>query len=221
MNTQSTDPYIKHRSEYQIHTDNLNAAKQNWQRIAFLLAIVCIGQLWLVLYAFNKAHVTPYVVDVDTLGRAQAVTEIKEAPLNDERVIRAFVYQYIDRARSVASDPEIIKSNLGNVYKDSTASVQRNFLDVYYQENNPLDYMKDKGTKYIEPTVFLRQSENTYSVEWREIEKNYDNQILGETRYKGLISVVQVPPTNKDNFKDHPDNPFGLYVTSVSWAKLM
>ena len=221
MSTQSTDPYIKARSEYQIHTDNLNAAKQNWQRLAFLLAFVCIGQLWLVLYAINKAHVTPYVVDVDTLGRAQAVTEIKEAPLNDERVIRAFVYQYIDRARSVASDPEIIKSNLGNVYKDSTASVQRNFLDVYYQENNPLDYMKDKGTKYIEPTIFLRQSENTYSVEWREIERNYDNQILGETRYKGLISVVQVPPTNKDNFKDNPDNPFGLYVTSVSWAKLM
>ena len=81
--------------------------------------------------------------------------------------------------------------------------------------------MKNKGTKYIEPTVFLRQSENTYSVEWREIEKNYDNQILGETRYKGLISVVQVPPTNKDNFKDNPDNPFGLYVTSVSWAKLV
>jgi len=221
MSPQNTDPYIRARSEYQIHTDNLNASKQNWQRAAFFLMFVCVGQQFLIYHAINKAHVAPYVVNVDDLGRARAITEIKEAPINDERVIRAFVYQYIDRARSVASDPEIIKSNLQNVYQDSTESVQRNFLDSFYKDNNPLDYMKNKGTKYIELTVFLRQSENTYSVEWREIEKNYDNQILGETKYKGLISVVQVPPTNKDNFKDNPDNPFGLYVTSVSWAKLI
>jgi type IV secretion system protein VirB5 len=220
MTTQSSDPYIKARTEWQMLNDNISASKENWKRVTYLLLFVCIGQLWLVYYAINKAHVTPYVVNVDDLGRARAITEIKEAPLNDERVIRAFVYQYIDRVWSVASDPQVIKMNLENAYKDSTESVQKNFLDAFQQEDNPLDYMKNKGTKFIEPTVFLRQSENTYSIEWREIDRNYDNQVLGETRFKGLISVVQVPPTNKDSMEDNPDNPFGLYVTSVSWAKL-
>jgi type IV secretory pathway TrbF-like protein len=150
-----------------------------------------------------------------------AVTELKESPLTDERIVRAFVYQYIDRARSIASDPEVIKKNLGLVYKDSIESVKRNFLDVYYKDNNPLDYMKEKGTRYIEPKTFLRQSENTYYVEWREIERNYDNQVLGDSTYKGLISVVQVTPTNKDSIKENPLNPWGFHVTSVSWSKLL
>ena len=187
---------------------------------ALLMCFICMGQQVIIYHGQNKSHVVPYVVNVDDLGRAKVITEIQEAPINDERVIRAFVYQYIDRVWSVASDPGVIKRNLENAYKDSTESVQKNFLDSFQQEDNPLDYMKSKGTKYIEPTVFLRQSENTYSVEWREIDRNYDNQVLGETRYKGLFSVVQVPHTNKDNFEDNPDNPFGLYVTSVSWAKL-
>jgi len=220
MSTQSTDPYIKARKEYEMQHDNLTASLQNWRRFALLMCFICMGQQVIIYHGQNKSHVVPYVVNVDDLGRAKVITEIQEAPINDERVIRAFVYQYIDRVWSVASDPGVIKRNLENAYKDSTESVQKNFLDTFQQEDNPLDYMKSKGTKYIEPTVFLRQSENTYSVEWREIDRNYDNQVLGETRYKGLFSVVQVPHTNKDNFEDNPDNPFGLYVTSVSWAKL-
>ena len=221
MTSNSVDPYQKHRNEYQMQNDNLNAAKQNWQRIAFLLAIVAIGELALVMYSEKKAHVIPFVVEVDTLGRAQAMTELKDVPINDERIIRAFIFHYLDRARTIASDPEIIKQYLGDVYKDSIESVQRNFLDPYYLANNPLDFMQKKGTRYIEPKVFLKQDENTYSVEWVEYERNYDNQLLSETRYKGLISIVQVPPTNSDSFKDNPDNPFGFYVTSVSWTKLI
>jgi type IV secretion system protein TrbF len=221
MTSNSVDPYQKHRNEYQMQNDNLNAAKQNWQRIAFLLAIVAIGELALVMYSEKKAHVIPFVVEVDTLGRAQAMTELKDVPINDERIIRAFIFHYLDRARTIASDPEIIKQYLGEVYKDSIESVQRNFLDPYYLANNPLDFMQKKGTRYIEPKVFLKQDENTYSVEWVEYERNYDNQLLSETRYKGLISIVQVPPTNSDSFKDNPDNPFGFYVTSVSWTKLI
>ena len=99
--------------------------------------------------------------------------------------------------------------------------MQNNFLDRYYKENNPFDYAQKEGTRHIELLVFLKEAENTYSVEWREIERNYDNQVLGEAHYKALISVIQVPPTSGDQYRENPLNPFGLYVTSLSWAKLM
>ena len=67
----------------------------------------------------------------------------------------------------------------------------------------------------------LKEAENIYSVEWREIERNYDNQVLGEAHYKALISVIQIPHTNEDQYRENPLNPFGLYVTSLSWSKLM
>ena len=173
------------------------------------------------IFTIKKSHVVPYIVEVDNLGRALATNEVKDVPLNDERIIKAFVYQYIDQARSVISDPESLRNNLIQVYQESIKSVQSNFLDGYYKENNPFDYAQNKGTRHIELLVFLKEAENTYSVEWREIERNYENQVLGESHYKALISVIQIPHTNEDQFRENPLNPFGLYVTSLSWAKLM
>jgi len=221
MNTKITDPYIKARQEYDEITHNINVSKQNWQRIAFVLGLALIVSITSNILTINKAHVIPYIVQVDNLGRALATTEAKELPLNDERITKAFVYQYIDMARSVVSDPVALRNDLTQVYQESIKSLQSNFLDDYYKQNNPFDYAQNKGTRHVEFLVFLKEAENTYSVEWREIERNYDNQVLDETHYKALITVIQIPPTNEDQYKENPLNPFGLYVTSLSWSKLI
>lgn len=221
MSTKITDPYIKARKEYDEITHNINASKQNWQRIAFVLGLALIISITSNIFTIKKAHVIPYIVEVDNLGRALAVSEAKEMPLNDERIIKAFVYQYIDMARSVISDPEALRKGLTQVYQESIKSLQSNFLDPYYKDNNPFDYAQKKGTRHIEFLVLLKEAENTYCVEWREIERNYDNQVLGEAHYKALISVIQIPHTKEDQFRGNPLNPFGLYVTSLSWSKLM
>ena len=221
MDAKTIDPYIKARKEYDEITHNINASKKNWQRMAFVLGVGLVISIASNILTINKAHIIPYVVQVDNLGRALATTEAKEVPLNDERIIKAFVYQYIDQARSVISDPESLRNNLSQVYQDSIKSLQINFLDVYYKENNPFDYAQNKGTRHVEFLVFLKEAEHTYSVEWREIERNYDNQVLGEAHYKALISVIQIPHTNEDQYRENPLNPFGLYVTSLSWSKLI
>jgi len=221
MNSKTIDPYIKARKEYDEITHNINSAKKNWQSMAFVLGFALIVSIASNILTINKAHIIPYVVQVDNLGRALATNEVKETAVNDEKIIKAFVFQYIDQARSVISDPQALRKNLTQVYRQSIKSVQINFLDAYYKENNPFDYAQNKGTRHIELIVFLREGENTYSVEWREIERNYDNQVLGETHYKALISVIQIPHSNEDKFRENPLNPFGLYVTSLSWSKLM
>jgi type IV secretion system protein VirB5 len=221
MNAKSIDPYIKARKEYDEITHNINASKQNWQRIAFVLGLALVISIMSNIFTIHRTHVVPYVVQVDNLGRAMATGEVKELPLNDERIIKAFVFQYIDMARCVLSDPEALRKNLTQVYQESIKSVQSNFLDVFYKENNPFDYAQKVGTRHIELLVFLKEAENTYSVEWREIERNYDNQVLDEAHYKALVSVIQIPHTHEDQYRENPFNPFGLYVTSLSWSKLL
>src|SRR5580658_9331253 len=108
MNSKTTDPYIKARKEYDEITHNINASKQNWQRLAFILGIALIVSITSNIFTIKKAHIIPYIVEVDNLGRAMALNEAKEMSLNDERIIKAFVYQYIDQARSVISDPEAL-----------------------------------------------------------------------------------------------------------------
>ena len=220
MNKTNTDPYIQKRTEYEHITDNLNASKRNWQVLCYLLTGCLLLSIGCNYYTSSKAKVVPYVVQVDDLGRAIATTEAKETNMTDDKVIKAFVYQYIDNARSIVSDPETLKSNLMRVYGESIKSVQSNFLEPYYLKNNPLEYAQKKGTRHIEPIVFLKEGENTYSVEWREITRNYDNEVLSEEHYKGLLTVIQIPNTNSDKYKEDPLNPFGFYVTSLSWSQL-
>jgi type IV secretion system protein VirB5 len=220
MNTKVTDPYVKARKEYDEITHNINASKRNWQYMAFILGSALVISITSNIFTIKKAHVIPYIVEVDNLGRALSVGVAREMPLNDERIIKAFVYQYIDMARSVISDPESLRKNLGQVYQESIKSVQSNFLDVYYKQSNPFDYAQKTGTRHLEFLVFLKEAENTYSVEWHEIERNYDNQVLGEAHYKALVSLVQIPPTSEDQYRENSLNPFGLYVTSLSWSKL-
>lgn len=221
MNSKTTDPYIKARQEYDEITHNINASKHNWQRMAFVLGVALTISITSNIFTIKKAHIVPYIVEVDNLGRAIATSEAKEMPVNDERIMKAFVYQYIEQARSVVSDPESLRKNLTQVYQESIKSVQSNFLDGFYKDNNPFDYAQNKGTRHIELLVFLKEAENTYSVEWREIERNYDNQLLAESHYKALVTVIQIPHTDEDQYRENPLNPFGLYVTSLSWEKLM
>jgi type IV secretory pathway TrbF-like protein len=221
MNLKSTDPYIKYRKEYDEITHNINASKQNWQRNSFVLSIALIVSISSNIFTITKSHIIPYIVEVDNLGRARAVAEAKETQLNDERIIKAFVYHYIDMSRSIISDPDALRENLSQVYQESIKSVQSNFLDPFYKENNPFDYAQNKGTRHVEMLIFLKEAQNTYSVEWREIERNYDNQLLDEAHYKALLTVIQVPHTREDQYRENPLDPFGLYVTSLSWSKLM
>ena len=113
MNSKIIDPYIKARKEYDEITHNINASKQNWQRIAFVLGFALIISIASNIFTINKAHIIPYVVQVDNLGRALATDEAKEVPLNDERIIKAFVYQYIDMARCRYIRPGSFKKKFG------------------------------------------------------------------------------------------------------------
>jgi type IV secretory pathway TrbF-like protein len=221
MNKTTTDPYIQKRKEYDEITHNINASKRNWQVIAYIVSVALILSIGCNYYTVSRAHVIPYIVQVDDLGRAIATTEGKESSVTDEKFIKAFVYQYIDNARSIVSDPDSLTKNIGLVYSESIKSVQINFLDPFYKDDDPFVYAQKKGTRHIEPIIFLREGENTYSVEWREIDRDYENQVLGESHYKALVSVVQIPNTSEDKYRENPLNPFGFYVTSLSWAKLM
>ena len=119
MNSKITDPYIKARKEYDEITHNINASKLNWQRVAFILGFALIISITSNIFTIKRSHIVPYVVEVDNLGRALAISEAKEIPLNDEKVIKAFVFNYIDMARSVISDPQALRKNLTEVYQES------------------------------------------------------------------------------------------------------
>ncbi len=220
MSNQTTDPYAAARlRKNEIFTD-FNARLRNWQLLAMgAVALNIILGVGMVIVAKNSRAV-PYVVKTDDLGRAAAVGPAQEVKVTDAKVIEAFFSQYIEDARTIVADAEMIRKGLERVYQATVPSVRDNFLTKYYQANDPFEYARKTGTKHVEVLVCLQQAENTYAIEWRETERNYDSQILGEARYKALISLIRVAKTSKDQFREEPWNPFGFRVTSIAWSRI-
>ncbi|MBU0682723.1 MAG: hypothetical protein KJ864_00325 [Candidatus Omnitrophica bacterium] len=194
-------------------------AKRNWQIFSFILALVVLCLSYGFVYLSNKAQVIPYIVEVDNLGRA-VNAGMPKPDVNKDLIIRAYLFRFIDLSRSVITDGEAMKSNLDEAYKMVDLNVKRNFLDKYYKNNNPFDFAKERS-KQIFPLTFLKQSENTYIVEWSEIVKDSNLNILFEDRLKAVVTVIQKVPDKKAVVDSNPYNPFGIYITNIDWSKLM
>jgi type IV secretion system protein VirB5 len=220
MNRLTKDPYVLARQVKDEMFIDFNARIRNWQIVAMIAVVVNVILVVGLIIVSKNSRAIPYVVKTDELGRATAVGPAQEIKVTDAKITEAFLNQYIEDARTIVADADMLRKSLDRVYQATVPSVRDNFLTKYYQANDPFEYAKKTGTKHIELLLCLQQAENTYAVEWRETERNYDSQVLVESRYKALISIVRIPKTTKDQFRDEPWNPFGFRVTSISWSKI-
>jgi type IV secretion system protein VirB5 len=214
-------------------TQRSDPAKEKWnelftkpmmekrQLLIFALGLIVINIVLLIGFVglSFRSKVAVWVVEVDHAGKAAVTGQAKNIELNDDKVIRAYVYSFIEMARTVITDPEAMRVNFTKVYEMATPEVQ-NFLNLYYRENNPMEEARKKSRQVV-PTAFLKQSEKTFIVEWKETERDLSNKVLSETQWKALITITtKAPKTNKE-LMENPYNPFGIYITSISWSNVL
>jgi type IV secretory pathway TrbF-like protein len=68
------------------------------------LLACCILLIFGMISLSSKSRIVPYVVAVDAIGRAEAVSPAEAAAPVDERVKRAILLSWIQDVRSVSSD---------------------------------------------------------------------------------------------------------------------
>jgi type IV secretion system protein VirB5 len=167
----------------------------------------------------SRSQVAVWVVEVDHAGKAAVTGQAKKIELNDDKVIRAYVCSFIEMARTVITDPEAMRVNFTKVYEMATPEVQ-NFLNIYYRENNPMEEARKKSRQIV-PTAFLKQSDKTFIVEWKETERDLTNKVLSETQWKALITITSKEPKTNKEVMENPYNPFGIYITNISWSSVL
>lgn len=220
---------LKHKSE----THQNPAVKERWnelfakpmlekrQLLIFALGLFVMNIVLLIGFVFlsHRSEVAVWVVEVDQTGKAAVTGQARKTDIHDDKVIRAYVYSFIEMARTVITDPEAMRVNFTKVYEMATPEVQ-NFLNQYYRENNPMEEARKK-TRQAVPTAFLKQSEKTFIVEWKETERDLTNKVLNETQWKALITITTKPPKTSKEVMENPYNPFGIYITGISWSNVL
>ena len=216
---------VRGRAEFQSMFSDLAKGKRNWQLACFgLLGVTMVLAVGLVTLA-TESRITPYVVEVDRLGRAQAFGPAERLEPTDQRVIVAELASFIRDIRTVLPDAVAQADLVRRAYAfvDQDAAL---FLSQYYAspENDPRVLGKEL-TRLVEITSVLpvpgasaTRKSTTWKVSWTET--SYSKATGGtpvEAAWEGYLTTRTVPPTTAERVTL---NPLGLYVTSINWTQI-
>jgi type IV secretion system protein VirB5 len=210
------NPYVKGaegRKEWNDRYMNMSKSIRNWQ-IAFFAAITMslVFALFLAKLA-TQSKIQPYIVETNN-GFPLAVKDAELTSVEDKRVINFSINQFIINTRTILNDTDAEKSLLDKVYAYS-ANNTINFLHEFYQKYNPFN-LASKYTTSINIINSMSISKNTWQVMWEETQRSSnDGQVISTTRWIANLTFKfgEVNP----KFTNY--NPFGLYITDISWSQ--
>jgi type IV secretion system protein VirB5 len=160
-----------------------------------------------------QSRVTPYVVEVDRLGEARAISEAEAGYHPTDPQIAWHLARFIEKVRSVSLDPVVMRRDWLSAYDFAT---QRGavFLGDYARSANPFGAIGQK-TVSVQVTSVVRASDQSFQVKW--IETAFDRGAqTGTSHWTGILTVRLKPPTSAEVLRK---NPLGLYVDAIDWSR--
>ena len=214
---ETTNPYTKDGIGSSITDDrymNLATSKRNWQIALFIaLGVIVLQDIQLGRVAVHS-KVEPWLVELNNGQMVNAVRGTALDPSEKAKLVKVFLQNYIINARTVLNDEVAEKKLMDNVYS-KTADKAYTYLNDYYAANDPFELA---GNFTVSPDIVntLPLSDNTYQITWDQTRRSVtDGSIIGQSRYEAHVTYKQSDPTPAQA----TSNPFGLWVTSITWSK--
>ena len=210
------EPETPYQRAGQLWDERIGSARvqaRNWRLMAFgslgLASALAGGIVW----QSQQSRVTPYVVEVDRLGEARAVTPAEADYVPTDPQIAWHLGHFIDEVRSISLDPVLMRQNWLSAY-DFTTGRGAQFLGDYARSANPFAQIGAKSVA-VQVTSVVRASDRSFQVKWTETA--YDHGSLsGTSHWTGILTVIVKTPTSADVLRR---NPLGVYVDAIDWSR--
>lgn len=213
---QTPPPETPYQRAGQLWDERIGTARvqaTNWRLMAFGTLALATGLAMALVWQSLQSRVTPYVVEVDHLGEARAVTPAEAAYQPTDPQIAWFLSRFIKDVRSRSLDPVLMRGDWLQAY-DFVSPRGALFLGEYARGNDPFAQAGEK-TVSVEVTSVVRASDRSFQLKWTETV--YDRgSLVGTTRWTAMVSVSLKPPKSADVLRK---NPLGLYVDGIDWAR--
>ena len=210
------EPVTPYQRAAQVWDERIGSARaqaRNWRLMAFGGLLLSTGLSAGLLWQSLQSRVTPYVVAVDRLGEARAVSPADKNYLPTDPQFAWFLGRFITDVRSVSLDPVLMRQNWLSAYDFATARGAR-FLGEYARSANPFGSVGIR-TVSAQVTSIVRASDRSFQVKWTESE--YERGSLAATsHWTAILSVVVRPPSSAETLRK---NPLGLYVDGIDWSQ--
>ena len=186
------------------------------------MAFGLLGVLAIVVVAFvrlaSETRITPFVVEVNKLGRATAFGPAEQTAQTDPRIVEATLSLFIRNVRAVSSDPVIERELLYCAYANTTGKA-RLFLDGYFSVPEHDPRVLGRGfTRAVEMDAILPvPGSPVWRVQWTERERPLVAGAVHESAWKGYLKVAVRRPKTAAVVEE---NPLGIYVADVTWTQV-
>lgn len=184
-----------------------------WRIMGFgslgLTCAVTTGFVWLAA----QSRVVPYVVEVDRLGAARAVSEADRGYKPTDPQIAWALSKYIAHVRGVSLDPVVMRADWLEAYDFSTERGGR-ALSEYARASGALTRIGER-TLSVQVTSVVRASEASFQVKWTERAFERGNA-TGTSRWTAILTLVERPPRDAETLRR---NPLGIYVDAIDWSQ--
>ena len=206
---------------------DLAKGKRNWQLAFFgLLGVTGVLAFGLVTLA-TQSRITPYVVEVDRLGRAQAFGPAERLRATDQRVVTSQLAGFVRDIRTVLGEPASQADLVRRAYAFADQGAAA-FLNQYFAApaNDPRTLGKEM-TRLVEVTSVLpvpgpssagEGTPTAWKVSWLETTLPRGASATPTVAaWEGYFSTRVASPSTTERITA---NPLGLYVTSINWTQL-
>jgi type IV secretory pathway TrbF-like protein len=210
------DPETPYQRAGQLWDERIGSARvqaRNWRLIAFGMLAISSAMSGGLIWQSLQSRVVPYVVAVDRLGEARAISEAEAAYHPTDPQIAWHLARFIENMRSVSLDPVLMRKDWLSAY-DFTTRRGAAFLDDYARSANPFAGIGEK-TVSIQVNSVVRASDKSFQVKWTETAYERGHQ-TGVSHWTGILTVTMKPPASVDTLRK---NPLGIYVDAIDWSQ--
>ncbi|MAP96024.1 MAG: conjugal transfer protein TrbF [Ponticaulis sp.] len=206
-------PYQKAAQAWDERIGSARVQAKNWRLMAFGSLLFSGGLSAALVWQSTQGTITPYIVEVDRLGAAQAVTPATAGFRPSDPQIAYHLSRFIENVRQIPADPIVLRQNWLHAY-DFATDKGALALNDYAKVNDPFADVGDTQIS-VEVSSVIRASESSFRVAW--IERRYANgQLAATERWTAILTIVLQQPRDAERLRK---NPLGIFVNAINWSR--
>ena len=210
------EPETPYQKAGQVWDERIGSARvqaKNWRLAFFAMLTLSSGLASGLVWQSARGTVTPWVVQVDKFGQAQAIAPAAADYRPTDPQIAWHLARFIEEVRSIPADPVVLRRDWLEAY-DYVTDKGALTLNDYARTNDPFSRVGQAQIS-VEVSSVIRASGDSFRIEW--IERRYvDNALVATERWSAILTIVVQTPTEADRLKK---NPLGIYVHALNWSK--
>ena len=206
-------PYQKAAQVWDERIGSARVQARNWRYMAFGSLILAGGFASALVWQSARGTVVPWVVQVDSLGQAQAVAPALSEYRPTDPQIAWHLGRFIEQVRALPADPIIVRQNWLRAY-DWTTDRGAAALNDYARTADPFGRVGRQQVS-VEVSSVIRASPDSFRVAW--VERHFESCQLATTeRWTAILTIILETPRTVEGLRV---NPLGIHVHAISWSR--